>query len=467
MRRRDQGDETLPPRATKTTAIKSMRTAAATDSESLTISNTNNMLGLTSNTNPASVECAGTTEDTSASCSASQKTRALGALYQHYHSNDNSDKPNTTKTYHSNSNSTSKMSQQQRTPAKAAEDSNSSSSSSLSALGMSGSSLSQQMSNAQQNSRTISQQTSRLEGFNHQHESPAPTSASVSASSSASHNTRTQNQAPPTANNTTPATNRNHTTSSTSRSSASATIEKPPASFHLKALLNSASKSSDSSSSSSAKSASLSLLHLFFFLICLSSVGLSLYGHIRQTHTEHSLRHFRLLDERLDDMEMQLRLQQQQLQQITADIQQQRYTSQSLLRRNDDEDMDADADDDIDDEFEDASNSNNSDYPVAEAASYGGLRERGLNSVLHLDNTKDVTQAVRLLTRQVGELHRLRRDVSQLQLSRRQHTRRQTGAGSGLGGATSSSSHERLAAFQECGCPPGELEYEINLLKTL
>lgn len=154
-------------------------------------------------------------------------------------------------------------------------------------------------------------------------------------------------------------------------------------------------------------------------------------------------------------------MQQQQLHHVSHTLtqtqqllQQATYSSNNSNNKHNDEEDDDVVDTDGDDD-DDEMDTTDMDYTSRALAAGGNL------NILHLKDAKDVTQAVRLLTRQVGELHRLRRDVSQLQLSRRQQHRRQTA----LGGGNGSSSHERLANagglggggnFQECGCQPGE-----------
>lgn len=183
--------------------------------------------------------------------------------------------------------------------------------------------------------------------------------------------------------------------------------------------------------------------------MCVTSLGFSLYCNVRQTHTERTLRHLREFDERLMDLEMQLQMQQQQLQHVSHTLTKQR---EQLIRNNEEDEVD---DDDADDDYDNSETDTiNMDYTSRALSASNGA---GNLNILHLKDAKDVTQAVRLLTRQVGELHRLRRDVSQLQLSRRQQHRRQTG----LGGGSGTSSHERLgvgAGGGECGCQPGEFE---------
>ncbi|KAL9899287.1 collagen alpha chain CG42342 isoform 7-T7 [Glossina fuscipes fuscipes] len=200
--------------------------------------------------------------------------------------------------------------------------------------------------------------------------------------------------------------------------------------FPMKSLmaLTSASGGNDSSGGCSlAGKTPLSLLNLFFYVMCVTSLAFSLYCNVRQTRqSEHNLRHLHLLDERITDIELQLQQHTQQLRQASE--------------FDDPEDNDDEDDDDVAANVDDGGRNDLVD--VAD-------NDRKNLHILHLENAKDVTQAVRLLTRQVTELHRLRRDVSQLQLTRRQQ-RRQT-----LGAAASNEHLAPTVSLQECACQPG------------
>uniref|UniRef100_A0A1I8NN37 Uncharacterized protein n=1 Tax=Stomoxys calcitrans TaxID=35570 RepID=A0A1I8NN37_STOCA len=407
-----------------TTTLKFLRTANNNNNNNneTNKANRDNMLGPT-NTDPRLA--------TENSCA----TTTAAAQYQHYHSNDNCDKT----TYHGN-NSNNKSIQQHDMLSLKDNDNNI-------ALQMKSRGNGNQHTGSLTQHQTI-QQTSRLEGFNqqqHNNKKHASTphmkhatatdqhTANNDKTTMESHKTHSAHTPPSTAaaaattlrSNATANSSNSNSSSSTINTSNASTIAttKPPASFHIKSLIASASPniSNSSNCAASAKSSSLSLLNVFFFLICLSSLAFSLYANIRQTHSEHSLRHLRLIDERLEDMEMQLRLQQQQLQQFSADMELQRkrlsqtmFTNAADTEATDDDDEEVDGDE-IDEEFdgnpEDSMSvlDNAGDYAVADVIPPFGRRNRGLNSVLNLDNSKDVNQAVRLLTRQVGELHRLRR----------------------------------------------------------
>lgn len=62
----------------------------------------------------------------------------------------------------------------------------------------------------------------------------------------------------------------------------------------------------DNHDSSGSSRSSATFLNIFFYLMCISALGLSLYANYRQTHVEERIRHLRHLDDRLTALEAQL-----------------------------------------------------------------------------------------------------------------------------------------------------------------
>ncbi|XP_037944001.1 GATA zinc finger domain-containing protein 10-like [Teleopsis dalmanni] len=171
---------------------------------------------------------------------------------------------------------------------------------------------------------------------------------------------------------------------------------------------------------------SVSLFHLCFYVMCVGSFGFSLYCLVRQSHADERLRHLRQLDDRIDFIE----LQQQQLQ-----LQLQQLTTIHVADTNNNYNY---------------NNNNKYDDNMLPPQQF---QETEQSENLHTPQPAVISaQAMRLLTRQVGDLQRLRRDVSQLQLTRRQQ-RRQAAMS-----ATNASGGGALGPFgehsNECACVP-------------
>lgn len=133
---------------------------------------------------------------------------------------------------------------------------------------------------------------------------------------------------------------------------------------------------------------SRSLVNFILYTLCVTSLGFSVYTSFRQSHLEDRVRHMRHLDDRITILEAKIHHQQQQKQQLQQQqLQQQQQQTVSF-----------------------------SQPATAEFT--------------------DVANVMRKLSLQVAGIQRLRRDVSHLQVARR----------------------ERQASIQqspECVCPPG------------
>ncbi|TDG52400.1 hypothetical protein AWZ03_001230 [Drosophila navojoa] len=148
----------------------------------------------------------------------------------------------------------------------------------------------------------------------------------------------------------------------------------------------------------------MSLLHIASYVLCLCAFSFALYANVRQTRVEQRLQRLQELDARI--VELELRLEQQQLLHWPAD--QPQILSSPIS----------------------SSSSSNSDS--------NSNSENGTSShlVLHVRR----------------ELHRLRRDVSHLQLTRRQQRRQAAEAAAAAAAANLGGSP---AANGECQCQPG------------
>lgn len=147
--------------------------------------------------------------------------------------------------------------------------------------------------------------------------------------------------------------------------------------------------------------------------MCISSLGFSLYCNVRQTNAEERLRHLRHLDDRITTIELKLEHSFQQL--FTGNLNMRNNHQHAELRQ----------------------------HPETDSAELAG--ENNNNNNNNDDMSHEAVRRLSLL--QMSDLHRLRRDVSQLKLARRQQ-RRQT-----LGGA--STEHQPT----ECSCTAGMCAY--------
>lgn len=136
----------------------------------------------------------------------------------------------------------------------------------------------------------------------------------------------------------------------------------------------------DNRNSVGGNNSSVSLLNLVLCVMCISSLGLSLYVNFRQTHFEDRLRHLRHIEERINFIEAKLQ-----------------------------------------------------NLPSSSSSSYSQFPQ-SLSTAADFSNVANV---VRKLSLQVEGIQRLRRDVSHLQMTRRQ---RQAST---------------VQSSQECICPPG------------
>jgi len=151
----------------------------------------------------------------------------------------------------------------------------------------------------------------------------------------------------------------------------------------------------------------ISLLHVASYVLCLCAFSFALYGNVRQTRLEQRMQRLQQLDARI--VELELRLEQQQLLHWPAD------QTQIL-------------------------SSNPSD---GESATGSG-------------SNNGTSQHLALHVRR--ELHRLRRDVSHLQLTRRQQRRQAAEA------AAAAASGEGGSGLGQCQCQAGELKNEIYIV---
>lgn len=138
----------------------------------------------------------------------------------------------------------------------------------------------------------------------------------------------------------------------------------------------------------------VSLFNLIFYVLCISALGFSLYANLRQIHNEDKLRHLRHLDDRISILESKM----QQLMTIR------RPSLQASIQSSSPAD------------------------PQNEAAT-------GFTATADFS---DVASVVRKLSLQVQGMQRLRRDVSHLQMTRRQAS---------------------IQSEQECMCPAGKLVF--------
>lgn len=150
---------------------------------------------------------------------------------------------------------------------------------------------------------------------------------------------------------------------------------------------NSENNSSYNNSSNGIVNHPVSLFNLMFYVLCISALGFSLYANLRQIHNEDKLRHFRHLDDRISILEstlqqfMQMRQRSEVVEAVAADN-------------------------------------------VAPATGFTATAD-----------FSDVTSVVRKLSLQMQGIQRLRRDVSHLQMTRRQAS---------------------IQSEQDCMCPAGE-----------
>lgn len=132
----------------------------------------------------------------------------------------------------------------------------------------------------------------------------------------------------------------------------------------------------------------VSLFNLLFYVLCISALGFSLYANLRQIHNEDKLRHFRHLDDRIADLESKLQqfMQMRQSSVVSEGVQ------------------------------------------TADQGAATGFTATA-------DFSSDVASVVRKLSLQVEGIQRLRRDVSHLQMTRRQAS---------------------IQSEPDCMCPAGE-----------
>ncbi|EDV94331.1 GH20208 [Drosophila grimshawi] len=154
----------------------------------------------------------------------------------------------------------------------------------------------------------------------------------------------------------------------------------------------------------------MSLLHIASYVLCLCAFSFALYANVRQTRIEQRLQRLQHLDARI--VELELRLEQQQLMHWPAE---QVHIIESSSSPGDS-----------------ANNENGSSPHLA----------------LHVRR----------------ELHRLRRDVSHLQLTRRQQRRQAAEAAAAAAAANLSGS---LAANGECQCQPDNVTKQSEMLSIL
>lgn len=165
------------------------------------------------------------------------------------------------------------------------------------------------------------------------------------------------------------------------------------------------------------------LLNMIFFMLCLIACALAMYSIVRHSRNEQRLRQVLQLDERISALELRLQLceQRQQPRQQHFDL--------------------------------------DTNRPLNNERASPELDTGDLHNQLGEPSKQmsvDVTQTLQRLSRQVSDLHRLRRDVSHLQISRRQQQRRQASLAAattvdGLLLQTPQQTHSG-----ECGCTAGE-----------
>ncbi|XP_055381364.1 collagen alpha chain CG42342-like [Condylostylus longicornis] len=185
-----------------------------------------------------------------------------------------------------------------------------------------------------------------------------------------------------------------------------------------------------SSSHSPVPPPTVSLFNLIFYVMCISSVGFSLYANIRQTHYEDRLRHLRHLDDRITILETKIDnflpfLKYRRNSKSTSSsssggglVSSSSSSTSSLKNKNIFENGIVDVVNDENNSIQQSSSvTDDNDDPLADFT--------------------NVANVVRKLSVEVQGIQRLRRDVSHLQLTRRQQ--RQTA----------------VQSSQECMCPPG------------
>lgn len=129
----------------------------------------------------------------------------------------------------------------------------------------------------------------------------------------------------------------------------------------------------------------VSLFNLLFYVLCISALGFSLYANLRQIHNEDKLRHFRHMDDRISILESKL---------------------QQILQ-----------------------------FSTRSAETVVATDQDAATGFTATADFSDVASVVRKLSLQVQGIQRLRRDVSHLQMTRRQAS---------------------IQSEQECMCPAGE-----------
>lgn len=165
------------------------------------------------------------------------------------------------------------------------------------------------------------------------------------------------------------------------------------------------------------------LLNMIFFMLCLVACALAMYSIVRHSRNEQRLRQVLQLDERISALELRLQLcdQRQQHKPQHFDLD----TNRPLNNERTSPELDT-----------------------------GDLHNQPEEPPKQM--SVDVTQTLQRLSQQVSDLHRLRRDVSHLQMSRRQQQRRQAS----LAAATTTDGLLLQTPQQthsgECGCTTGE-----------
>ncbi|CAD6995117.1 unnamed protein product [Ceratitis capitata] len=164
------------------------------------------------------------------------------------------------------------------------------------------------------------------------------------------------------------------------------------------------------------------IFNVIFFMLCLIACGLAFYSIDRHSRNEVRLRKLLQLDERINALELRLQLCEQRQQPLSGVADSVELLGSSNLHNRDEQQL--------------------QQQQVTEPKPNLSL---------------DVTQTLHKLSRQVSDLHRLRRDVSHLQLSRRQQQRRQTSLATvttvdGLLLQTPQQQQQQQTHSGECGC---------------